>query len=181
MALRPAIFWAGLSGVLALEGMTFFIPRGTVAVDMTALGTVRLAQAAWVMGMAWCLGNGAPSFGLARVNLLPGFKRGALWCLFFALVAGIGILVLHLLGLAPLRMLHSRLPESTLGLALFIFVGTFIAPLAEELFFRGLVYGYFRRWGIPAALLVSIVFFVLPHMGASRIPFTQMVGGVVFA
>ncbi len=180
--LPPAVFLAGLAGVLALEGVTFLVPRSPeVAVHMAVLGAVRLAQASWILAVAWRLSREEFPFGLARSQWLRGLTRGALWCLAFGLLAGVGMLALGLLGQDPTRMLHSRLPESPAGLLLFVSVGTLLAPLAEEFFFRGLVYGYFRRWGVAAALLVSTVVFVLPHLPGARVPLTQAVGGVVFA
>lgn len=63
-----------------------------------------------------------------------------------------------------------------LGLAVVV-----VAPLAEELFFRGLWYqGLRARWGVPTALLVSGGLFGLFHLNAGVIiPFSLV--GIVFA
>jgi membrane protease YdiL (CAAX protease family) len=58
-------------------------------------------------------------------------------------------------------------------------VGGLLAPIAEEVVFRGLIFGYLRRWGLPAALLISTAIFAALHLPA--IPATQIVGGAVFA
>jgi membrane protease YdiL (CAAX protease family) len=47
--------------------------------------------------------------------------------------------------------------------------------------FRGLIYGYLRRWGIWPALALSTLVFTLLHTGASGVPIPQIVGGLVFA
>ena len=60
-------------------------------------------------------------------------------------------------------------------------VGGLVAPIAEEIFFRGVIYGFLRRWGVLLALAGSTVIFVLAHAISSRIPLTQIVGGIVFA
>jgi membrane protease YdiL (CAAX protease family) len=52
--------------------------------------------------------------------------------------------------------------------------------VTEELFFRGILYGYFRRWGIFPALFLSTLFFVLLHP-VKALAVTQTVGGVLFA
>ena len=44
-----------------------------------------------------------------------------------------------------------------------------------------ILYGFFRRWGVPVALALSTFLFVLPHLGSSGLPITQMIGGVLFA
>jgi len=59
-------------------------------------------------------------------------------------------------------------------------VGGFIAPVAEELCFRGILYTYFRRWGIILALVASTIIFVVLH-ATHGLPVTQIVGGIVFA
>ena len=38
-----------------------------------------------------------------------------------------------------------------------------------------------RRWGMPVALVLSTFLFVLPHLGSSGLPITQMIGGILFA
>ena len=68
-----------------------------------------------------------------------------------------------------------------LDIVLFFVVGVLVAPMAEEVFFRGILYGFFRRWGVSAALVLSTLLFVLPHLGTSGLPITQVIGGVLFA
>ena len=72
--------------------------------------------------------------------------------------------------------------ERTLGLVVLLGVAVVIvAPLAEELFFRGLWYRGLRdRWGMPTALLVSGGLFGLFHLNAGVIiPFSLV--GIIFA
>ena len=65
---------------------------------------------------------------------------------------------------------------------IYLLVGGIVGPLAEEVFFRGLIYGFLRRWGAVVAVTVSTLIFVLAHPSAfSGIPFTQAVGGILFA
>ena len=60
-------------------------------------------------------------------------------------------------------------------------VGSLIAPIAEEIYFRGLVYGYLRRWGPIVAILGSTLLFVVIHPNLQNLPFPQIVGGLLFA
>jgi membrane protease YdiL (CAAX protease family) len=89
--------------------------------------------------------------------------------------------LLHLAGINALRLLETPLPESIVSIFFYLLIGGVIGPLAEEIFFRGIVYGYLRRWGVFAAVAVSTLLFVLPHLTGGNLPVTQIVGGIVFA
>ena len=65
-------------------------------------------------------------------------------------------------------------------LALYFVIGGFIAPVAEELCFRGILYTFFRRWGIMTAMVASTAIFVMLHT-IHGLPVIQIVGGIVFA
>ncbi len=55
-----------------------------------------------------------------------------------------------------------------------------IAPIVEEIIFRGLLYRMLReRWGVWVSVLVSAAFFSLVHHGLLISP--QLLGGIVFA
>ena len=52
---------------------------------------------------------------------------------------------------------------SGVQVALFLVLGAVLVPFAEELFFRGLLFGALRRYGFLVAILVSSVLFGLAH------------------
>ncbi len=55
-----------------------------------------------------------------------------------------------------------------------------LAPIVEELVFRGLLYRMLReRWGVVVSIAVSAMFFSLVHHGLLISP--QLLGGVIFA
>ena len=126
-------------------------------------------------------GGGLSSVGLARSRLVPAIKRGLIWSIGFGVVAGLGFAVLFLAGINVLTAIQARLPTQYTDVILYFLVGALVGPVAEELFFRGLLYGFFRRWGVVAAVILSTLLFVLPHAISQRIPITQVVGGIVFA
>jgi len=78
-----------------------------------------------------------------------------------------------------LKFIRMRLPSEPEKLAIFFLVGGLIGPVAEEVAFRGVVYGFLRRWGKCFALFGSTAIFVLLHPGLGGI--TQIIGGMVFA
>jgi membrane protease YdiL (CAAX protease family) len=165
-------------GVLSLE----FLLRWTIpSHSLIVLGMIRVLQATLVALAARVWDRGLASLGMDPSALLPGFKRGLLWAAGFALLCCVLFSVLLLVHLNPLKFLQARLPRKPMDLLLFFLVGGVIAPLAEEIFFRGLIYGFLRRWGFPAALVLSTLFFVLVHPMDRSLPVTQIIGGLLFA
>jgi membrane protease YdiL (CAAX protease family) len=118
--------------------------------------------------------------GLDRKTMLDGFRKGLVWSIGFAAAAGLLFFVLWITGRNPLMLVRSPLPEGVYQRLLFFIVGGLVAPVAEEIVFRGLIFGYLRRWGLPAAVLISTAMFAAIHFG-QVIPVTQIVGGMVFA
>ena len=132
--------------------------------------------------------KGAAAIGLSKNRFLHGLNKGIIWSLGFAGVSAIAGCLLFLAGINPVHFFHGRVPDRTLEVVLLYIVGGIIAPVAEEIFFRGVVYGYVkgrlasisRGWAVLAALLVSTGLFVAAHQTGSGVPLPQLVGGIVF-
>ncbi len=145
------------------------------------LGMGRLIEAALIVGIALAGKNGLSVLGLSAGTALSGFQRGLLWS---AGMGGAVLLVyisLRAMGVDALRFIKTPLPLSAGDLILFFFVGGAMAPVTEELFFRGVVYGFLRRWGAALAIMVSSLVFVLAHMDFTGFPVIQVTGGILFA
>jgi len=84
-----------------------------------------------------------------------------------------------LYGVEPAWFAYVRIPswlEGVAGLVLMVL----LAPVLEEIIFRGLLYRMLReQWGIVISVAVSAVFFSLVHQGALVSP--QLAGGIIFA
>jgi membrane protease YdiL (CAAX protease family) len=113
--------------------------------------------------------------------MLPGLARGLIWSVCFGIAAGVLFLVLLAAGINPLKLVNTPLPSAPRQIIIFFLVGGVIGPIWEEIFFRGIIFGFFRRWGLYAAILISTALFVLPHYDGHHLPLTQIVGGIVFA
>ncbi|RLB86438.1 MAG: hypothetical protein DRH26_17250, partial [Deltaproteobacteria bacterium] len=119
--------------------------------------------------------------GLARSEMASGFKKGLIWSAGFGIIVFFIFIILFAANTNPLIFIKAGLPEKHSDIILFFFVAGIIGPIAEELFFRGIIYGFFRRWGMPFALVLNVLVFVLAHPGIPGIPLTQVTGGIVFA
>ncbi len=145
------------------------------------LGAVRFLQAGMIIMIVLIRERGLSAIGLSLTGVFPGLGRGGLWSAGFGLIVLTGFVVFYAAGLDPLSLIYTRLPANPGHIVLFFIVGGLIGPIAEEVFFRGIVYGFLRRWGAPMAIILSTLAFVLAHPVFPEIPITQMVGGLLFA
>lgn len=100
-----------------------------------------------------------------------------------ALTLGLGGIEFALFGKTldfpePLRQLIVA-PDALMLIVVCVLALTFI-PLGEELFYRGLVYGSLRRWGVPAALALQALVFALVHQYGLIYSVFVFAGGVLF-
>jgi membrane protease YdiL (CAAX protease family) len=146
--------------------------------DVVLVGTVLL-----VIGRR---GAGRPALGFRT----PGVGWGGLTAyIFVAYFAAIGLVNLYgvaidLLGLnqlEPSQQLPNDFYDHDIVVALTGFAIVFMAPVAEEIFFRGFIFGGLRRYmNLPLAGLISGVLFSLAHGDPGLvIPFTAV--GLVLA
>jgi len=147
---------------------------------MAALGLTRIVDVALLILIVQTKSKDLQVIGLDRGSIKRGLVRGIMWSAGFGAAAFAGMAVMYFLGRSPLQLLHAPLPETPGQRIAFFIVGVLIAPAAEELYFRGILYGYFRRWGVIPALVFSTVCFVMPHLSGNALPVTQILGGLVF-
>lgn len=167
--------------VILIEIATRFAISQDIFGPLTGLGLARFAQILALVFISMRKEEGLASIGIERSKLLPGLVRGLCWSAGFGIAAGLIFLVLFFLGIDALKLFQTQLPINGGNIIFFLGIGALLGPIAEEIFFRGIFYGYLRRWGIPAALIISTIFFVLPHSIDRGIPVTQIMGGLVFA
>ncbi len=170
-----------LAAIVSIEMVTRAVILKIVYFPMIFLGTARLLEIVSVVLIVLIWGKGLSSIGLAQSKIVFGLKRGLLWSVGFAVTAFLAFVILSIAGINALPFMKARLPTGHGEIILFLFVGGLVAPIAEELFFRGVLYGFFRRWGVAVALILSTLIFVMFHPIGHQIPVTQAVGGVIFA
>ncbi|UCF72460.1 MAG: CPBP family intramembrane metalloprotease [Deltaproteobacteria bacterium] len=170
-----------LATILSVEAATkVVIPHGLYR-PMVSLGVVRLLEIILLILTVLIWGKGLSSIGLARSKLFFGLKKGMIWSAGFGMAAFFGFVVLFAAGVNPLTLIQAHLPTRHSEIALFFVIGGIVGPIAEEVFFRGILYGFFRRWGVVVALVLSTLIFVLIHPINHGVPITQVAGGIVFA
>jgi membrane protease YdiL (CAAX protease family) len=178
--LKSSTLLTGLMIILVIEGLMRWVYPKVDLPGLTVLGIGRLLQ---TVGLLWAvvrLQGGLDAIGVSPHTWRKGLLQGALWSAGFAVAGGMAMLLIYIAGESPTALLRSPLPSRTSDLILFFVVGGLLAPVAEEICFRGILYTYFRRWGILPALVGSTALFVLLH-SVHGLPVTQIVGGLVFA
>lgn len=127
----------GVAGVAALAAAALFVRRGR----RTALGLVA-ASPAWL-----AVGVGAGLAGWLA-------NRGVVW-LYMTVTGDTS---------NPQAGLAAAASETPLaGFLLLVALGGLLVPIGEELLFRGLLYGWLRRWGVPLAVVGSALVFGVFH------------------
>jgi len=168
-----------IAAVFAMETVFRLAISGQAGSPLPALGIIRTMETLCLLFIAHRFEKNPNAIGLSHSKMLPGLARGLIWSVCFGIAAGALFLVLLAAGINPLKFVNTPLPSAPGQIFIYFLVGGVIAPVSEEIFFRGIIFGFFRRWGVYAAILISTVLFVLPH--GRHLPLTQIVGGIVFA
>lgn len=183
MALKPIatrVFLLSVGIIVAVEGLAAVLVTKT-DFPMVALGVVRLLETVLILMIVSARGQGLFRLGLAYHQILDGIKKGLVWSALFGLSAGLVGVILYAAHISPTQLIKTPLPKDNWALVWFFVVGGLVAPVAEEVFFRGIIYGFLRRWGVFFALAGTTMVFAAAHSMGSGVPVTQIVGGVVFA
>jgi len=177
--IRPVTMAVALAVVIGVELLAGWALAGIGLPRLAKIGAIRLLQIGGMLLAVLRLEGGLAAIGWQPRSWAAGLVRGLRWSLMFALAAGFGMALLYLAGQNPIALIRSSLPDRQMDLVLLFVVGGLIAPLAEEICFRGILFSFFRSYGIMAAIVFSTAIFVALHF--NRLPATQVVGGIVFA
>jgi membrane protease YdiL (CAAX protease family) len=143
-------------------------PPGLV-ISATLVQDVALIAAALLVASMWARGLTTASFGLRRVALRPALGWMVLAFVAFWILTAIYV---SIVGQPDQQELTRDLREED-SLAALIGYGVllaFVAPLAEELFFRGFVFGVLReRIGAAWGAIATGVVFGLVHVAGSPV------------
>jgi len=149
---------------------------------LLALQTGILAGAAWLFS-ARKYGGGLAALGLrSPVGRHPYLLAAGAWTAAFAVAAAWSLLVVWI-GPEWLKppdsagQLTEQFGADLIGLLIVVVVW---GPVGEELFFRGFVLpGLVRRFGVPAAVVVSSALFALFHVAPGMLVPTFLLGAAL--
>ncbi|MGD9057478.1 MAG: type II CAAX endopeptidase family protein [Desulfobacterales bacterium] len=179
--IKLSTVFTAIAVIIVVEITIQFLINHNILAHLSALGLARVTEFFLLLVIVKVMQQHFSSIGLAWPNLPTGFKKGLIWSVSFGAAAGIGMLIIHLAGFKISGLFRMQLPAVSNRLVIFFLVGVLVGPIAEEIFFRGILYGFFRRWGVPTAIVLSTLLFVIPHTSGSIIPVAQLLGGVLFA
>ncbi|MGD8524147.1 MAG: CPBP family intramembrane metalloprotease [Desulfobacterales bacterium] len=169
---------AAVTGVEFVERI--MIANGVVQ-PMIGLGFARLLQIILLLLIVMNVEKNIAAIGIARSQISTGVKKAVIWSFGFGFATGVVFIILWAAGFQVSAFFQAPVPPTYGDFFLFIAVAAVIAPVAEEIFFRGILYGFLRKWGLTTALVISTALFVIPHATGSGIPITQVIGGFLFA
>ena len=169
--------------IAAIEIIVRLVINQNIVAPLIGVGLARLSEIIFLLTLVKISEKGFSVIGLTSTNVYKGFKKGFIWAISFGVAAAIVLFIIYLAGINVTTLFRMQLPSESNRFITFLLAGVLIGPIAEEIFFRGILYGFFRRWGIPAAVILSTFLFVLPHSHTSglAIPVTQLIGGILFA
>jgi CAAX protease family protein len=178
----PFFLSMAVIGIVESTFYTLFQP------SLMMTGISRCLEIIFILAVFFLFYKTAAPLGLGRNQILPGLKKGLIWSAGFGALSAVVGLCMVLYGINPFQLIGASLPDSLPRLILFYFIGGIIAPIAEEIFFRGIIYGYIRgllydilkTGGILIAMGFSTLLFVYAHQSGGSLPLPQLVGGIVF-
>lgn len=181
-AITNGTFFIGMAIVLAGELIIAAVTYHTAWPAISILGVERLLVGILLLILFAGSKHGFSSIGVSHGrSMAHGVKRGLLWSACSGLAAMFLFAALFVMKISPLALIRTPLPADFGPLLVFFLVGGLLGPVTEELFFRGIVYGYLRRYGVILAVVGTTLIFVGAHSLRAGVPLPQIVGGVLFA
>ena len=167
--------------VVGVELVMWAIYRHHSVLPLVFLGASRIIEGALMLGAAFAGQDRLWILGISGETIFAGMGRGLRWAAGFAMVLPVVYAALFISGIDPTGFIITTLPAKTVRLLLFFLVGGILSPITEELFFRGFLYGFLRRWGTLPAVVTSSLIFALVHVAFAGSFLVPVAGGLILA
>ena len=167
--------------LVLIELLTVAVISQTGLQALLLIGLARIAESGFLLFIINRWGGGLEAIGLTWNKVSGGLKKGLIWSAGFGAVSVVALGILYFLNFNLLKTFSSSSPSSISGLIPLLIVGGFFSPITEEIFFRGIIYSFLRRWGIILAILGSAILFSVVHAAITGVSFIQVIGSLVFA
>ncbi|MCP3927323.1 MAG: CPBP family intramembrane metalloprotease [Desulfobacterales bacterium] len=164
-----------LSVIVIIEAILTYIERS----GMALFAGVRLFQIFITLLIIFIIYKNFNTIGLK--DLFKGFYKGLLWSFCFGVIVSIVGVFLYFSKSNPFSLFQTRLPVDKIELITFFLSICIIAPVYEEIIFRGVIYRLLRVRGIAVAIVSSSVIFSLAHLINGDISIVNIIGGFLFA
>ena len=179
--IRMKTLLAATAAIVLLESVSASAVSAAILPAMVATGLSRCFGIGILLAITLKMQGRLDTIGLRPSAIGSGILRGIVWSMGFGAVVAVGWVAGRLAGIIPVGLFQTRMPQQPADILTYFVVGAGVAPIAEEIYFRGLVFGYLRRWGPVAAILGSTLLFVTVHPDLQHIPIPQILGGLLFA
>jgi membrane protease YdiL (CAAX protease family) len=174
------IFSLALLTVLVGEIAVVAFISHTAYHSLVILGIERFTVCAVLLMLVAASDCGLATFDASRIGVVGGIRKGLVWSACCGLAAALVFALLYTMRISPLTFIRTNLPAGRQDLVVFFLVGGLIAPVAEEVFFRGIIYGFLRKWGVVLAIIGTTAVFAGAHAFLTPVPLIQIVGGILF-
>ena len=175
------VVFAATISLITVELLSAALFPGAAGHRLVTIGIVRMFEIVFMVFLLSQWGKGLASVGLLRDKIARGFGRGLVWSAAFGICIILAAGILRFAGYRIFSLPVFTVQKNGASIFLLFLVGGLISPLAEEIFFRGIIYGYLRRWSVVLAVIGSTVIFALAHFLTSGLSYVQIIGGLVFA
>ncbi|MDI6795758.1 MAG: type II CAAX endopeptidase family protein [Desulfatibacillaceae bacterium] len=173
---------AGAAWVLALEFAAALIAPQKGLAGLWALAGLRVLQAGGLVAGFVLFYRGLEAIFLAPGQFKRGLLRGLLWGAGFGGLCALGGIALWATGINPIALFAGGFENQSAAYVFsYILVGSLVAGISEEIFFRGLVQGFFLRFGAGISIAASTAIFTAAHWRTGVIPVFQIIGGLLFS
>ncbi|NWH05649.1 CPBP family intramembrane glutamic endopeptidase [Desulfobacter latus] len=169
--------YLSIGGIIAVEACVTLHMRPVTGAYKAVLIS-RICQTTLMLILLRYTPNGFAAAGIDLKHAQKGMIHGSAWSVGFALIVLMVGGGLYVSGINVLDLISMPFPSH--DRMVFLLTGMIFGPIAEELFFRGIVQGFFRRSGPATAIVLTTLLFAAMHMNGYGIPVIPAVGGFIF-